>query len=60
MAPKKAEFVCPECGKTFTKLLSATRNNINKGRRATGPYCSPSCAGKASHRIAQEKLPTRR
>ncbi len=21
--PKKAEFVCPECGKIFTRLLSA-------------------------------------
>jgi predicted RNA-binding Zn-ribbon protein involved in translation (DUF1610 family) len=58
MAPKKGEFVCPECGKTFTKLLSAVR--INKARRSTGPYCSPSCASKASCRIRREKRPTRR
>jgi DNA-directed RNA polymerase subunit RPC12/RpoP len=55
MAAKRGQFVCPECGKTFTKLLSALNNNINKGRRAAGPYCSPSCAGKEGSRIKRQK-----
>jgi hypothetical protein len=49
VAPKRGEFVCPECGKTFTKLLSAMSNKINKRRPLTaGPYCSLSCAAKMS------------
>jgi hypothetical protein len=53
---EEGEFVDPECGKTFTKLLSAMSNKINKRRPlAAGPYCSLSCAAKMSGRIRQQK-----
>jgi hypothetical protein len=57
--PKKGEFICPECGKKFTKLLSAVKSNINKAVCSSGPYCSRSCASKGanptSNRTAEQR-----
>lgn len=47
MALKKTEqvcFVCPECGISFYKDMSAVRANQIKKKKA-GPFCSKSCAG---------------
>lgn len=40
-------FVCPCCKKETQKYLNYVLGNIKKG--SSGPYCSRSCAGKASH-----------
>lgn len=39
---------CPECSKDFERPLKDVKRNLNKGM--AGPYCSKSCAGKASAR----------
>lgn len=40
-------FSCPLCDKTFLRQMRLVKNNWKKGK--SGPYCSRSCAGKASH-----------
>jgi DNA-directed RNA polymerase subunit RPC12/RpoP len=50
-ASKPAElmqFVCPWCGKEFELFARQYRENQVKAQKR-GPYCSKSCAGKASH-----------
>lgn len=40
------KFSCPECGKESERELRFVKANWKKGK--SGPYCSRSCAGKAS------------
>lgn len=40
------KFICTICGKAAEKRLNQVVSNWNKGR--DGPFCSRSCAGKAS------------
>ena len=40
-------FTCPLCNCSFTTRMNKARHNRKQGKR--GPYCSKSCAGKASH-----------
>jgi SOS-response transcriptional repressor LexA len=40
-------FSCPLCNEMFSREMRLVRGNWKKGR--SGPYCSRSCAGKASH-----------
>jgi hypothetical protein len=40
-------FSCPFCNKKFSREMRLVRGNWKKGK--SGPYCSRSCAGKASH-----------
>jgi hypothetical protein len=48
-APEKElfHFICPICGKASTKEKKNVMHNKKQGKG--GPYCSRSCAGKASH-----------
>ena len=39
-------FTCPTCNCSFTKSMPQVRHN--RKRNKSGPYCSRSCAGKAS------------
>ena len=39
-------FTCPVCNCSFTKLMRHARHNRKQSK--SGPYCSKSCAGKAS------------
>ena len=41
------EFICPVCKNTAVKLIRYVKHNKKRGSK--GPYCSRSCAGKASH-----------
>lgn len=46
--PRKTyTFICPNCGVTTTKFLNNVLGNKKKDRK--GPFCSRSCAGKATH-----------
>ena len=40
------EFICPQCGSPATKNMRDVRHGWKQGKG--GPYCSKSCAGKAS------------
>lgn len=42
-------FICPECGEEATKEARNVRHNQGSYNRR-GPFCSRSCAGKASAR----------
>ena len=44
---KLYSFVCPNCGETATKYFNNVKGNEKKGR--AGPFCSRSCAGKATY-----------
>lgn len=45
---KYHDFICPICSKKSRILLrNYKRNQITKGH--SGPYCSKSCTGKATH-----------
>ena len=49
---KEQDFICGVCKKTFT--LSGRKLNdafMNRKKGHKGPFCSRSCAGKASHNI---------
>lgn len=49
LRPRKLySFICPNCGKQAVKFTNNVLNNKKKGR--TGPFCSRSCAGKASYK----------
>ena len=53
MALKLAEqgyFVCPECNKSFYKLMRYARAN-NVVQKKAGPFCSKSCAGRYSQKL---------
>jgi hypothetical protein len=55
MAFKPAEkgyFVCPECNKSFYKEMRYVRHN-NIHQKKVGPFCSKSCAGRYSQRLAK-------
>lgn len=41
------KFLCPFCGKEAEKFMNQVKSNWKKGK--VGPFCSRSCAGKASH-----------
>ena len=41
------KFTCSCCGKETEKYLNYVKHNLNKGK--SGPYCSRSCAGKATY-----------
>lgn len=40
-------FNCPYCGTETEKFLAYVRGNLKNGK--SGPYCSRSCAGKATY-----------
>lgn len=44
---KTITFICPYCGKETTKWNNYVKGNKKKGK--AGPFCSRSCAGKATH-----------
>ena len=41
------EFTCPWCGKLSSRRANKVRHNRKQAK--SGPYCSRSCGGKASH-----------
>jgi hypothetical protein len=43
-------FVCPECNKSFYKLMRSVRENNIKQKKA-GPFCSKKCAGQYSQKL---------
>lgn len=46
--PRKIfKFVCPQCGQPAEKYLNEVLGNRKKAR--AGPFCSRSCAGKATY-----------
>jgi len=54
---KEQIFICPFCKKTFTlsgKNLYDAQYNYERNK--SGPYCSRSCSGKASHIKGGKKL----
>lgn len=58
LRPRKThKFVCPCCGKESEKFLNFVQNNLKRGKQ--GPFCSRSCAGKATYKNpwTEKKLP---
>lgn len=50
MLKRPAEYsshICPECKTPFTKRAYQVKRTIKKGK--SGPFCSRSCAGKATY-----------
>jgi hypothetical protein len=45
-----AVFTCPECFKSFIKLLADVRHN-NIKRKKAGPFCSKACSGRYGSRL---------
>lgn len=45
---KRITFICPQCKQESTKWDNYTKGNRKKGK--SGPYCSRSCAGKATYK----------
>lgn len=41
------QFFCPQCGEWTTKSARRVRNNRRQGKK--GPFCSKSCAAKATN-----------
>lgn len=55
---KEATFICQICSKSFTVSGKKLHDlNANHWRMRCGPFCSRSCAGKASHRSDLIALP---
>jgi len=50
---KTITFFCPHCNKEVTKWDNEVKGNRKKGK--AGPFCSRSCAGKATHKNHYEK-----
>lgn len=48
------EFDCPECGTTAKKEARNIRHNRNMGKK--GPYCSRSCAARATYNKPSTKV----
>lgn len=48
LRPRKTHvFICPCCGNEAEKYLNQVKHNLNRGK--SGPYCSRTCAGKATY-----------
>jgi len=47
---EEAYFVCPECNKSFYKLVRDVKGNQIKQKKA-GPFCSRQCAGRYGQKL---------
>lgn len=47
-AAEMYKFLCPQCGTESSKTMRQVKGNLKKNKE--GPYCSRSCAGKATYK----------